>query len=101
LPANVIEDSLNDFLVKIRVIRGIVSVSDNRYLTSLSFMRNVESIDGISLANNPNLVDARLPSLTYLGGSVAVASCFRLCPARYPSVKHKISDDGCASLKVI
>ena len=92
---------MNELFVTVKMIRGIVSVSDNKYLTSLSFMRNVESIDGISFENNPNLVDARLPSLTYLGGSVTVGSCLRLCPARYPSVKHNVSEAGCAALKVI
>ena len=84
IPSSVLEVLLLDLFSDVRVIRGNIYVNNNLFLTSLSFLGNLTSVNGISLLNNPNLVDASLPSLTSLNGDVTVKGCFRLCPARYP-----------------
>ena len=84
IPSSVFGELLTDLFSDVSVIRGNIYVNSNLFLTSLSFLGNLTSVNGISLLNNPNLVDASLPSLTVLGGEVTVKGCFRLCPARYP-----------------
>jgi len=48
----------------------------------------------------PILVDARMPSLQQLSGSVSVIGCDRLCPARYTVVGPSPSEAGCSNITV-
>ena len=106
IPSSVFEELLLDLFSDVKVIRGKIYVNNNLFLTSLSFLGNLTSVGGISLLNNPNLVDARLPSLTTLDGDVAVKGCFRLCPVRYPRlsiepVPAASPSASCPNLKVL
>ncbi len=83
LPITVTRSMLKSYLYGLRKITGTLHVSDNEYLTALTFLSELESAGDIVLMNNGHLVDARLPSLVELR-SVDVVGCDRLCPARYP-----------------
>ena len=45
----------------------------------------------------PILVDARMPSLQQLSGSVSVIGCDRLCAARYTVVGPSPNQAGCSN----
>ena len=98
LPSLVHEDFLIDNLKQVVFLRGSLFVHDNQFLSSLVFFRNVTAVNNVSLSNNPNLVDARMPSLRTMAGRFDVIACDRLCPARYARVGQSPNDAGCANL---
>jgi hypothetical protein len=98
LPSSVTEDNLFDHLSNVRFLRGSLIVHDNHFLSSLAFARKVVVVTDVSLSNNPNLIDARMPSLQRFLGHFEAKGCHRLCPARYTVVGPSPSDDGCPSL---
>ena len=57
------ESQLRAVLGSVSVVVGSLSVMDFGQLVSLSFLAQLERVDGIVLQNNLNLLDARLPSL--------------------------------------
>jgi hypothetical protein len=92
------EDILFDNLKQVVFLRGSLFVHDNQFLSSLVFFRNVTAVNNVSLSNNPNLVDARMPSLQNMAGQLDVIACNRLCPERYTVVGPSPNDTGCANL---
>jgi hypothetical protein len=63
LPRHLDEDALGAAFQGLRAIIGTLTVIDNQYLTSLSFLKNLQLVKRIVIHNNPMLIDARLPSL--------------------------------------
>lgn len=101
LPVEVTEDILFDHLGSVKQIHGEVHVSNNQFLTSLSFMASVQSVHALHVSNNPNMVDARLPSLQTIESSIVIVSqCANLCAARYPGLAESRNDSGCANLQI-
>lgn len=72
----------------LREVRGSLIVQDNKYLTSLDFLRATQlaRVNDIIIHANPNLVDARLPSnLTILSAkSSRIGENVLLCASRIP-----------------
>jgi hypothetical protein len=86
LPPSINEDVLIEAFSSIIEVRGVVYVSNNQYLSSLSFLWSVSEIAAVQLENNPNLVDATLGSgLTLVDADATVVrNCPALCHSRYP-----------------
>lgn len=102
LPEAVNEDVLYENLGQMQYIHGALQVRDNKYLTSLTFLRNVIEIHLGYFANNPNLVDARMPWLQDIRDNVTFVDCNRLCLDYYTALSYIIDGDGdCSMLKVV
>jgi hypothetical protein len=63
LPRHLDEEALESAFQELHIIIGTLTVSENPYLTSLSFLKNLRQVSKIVIRSNPMLVDARLPSL--------------------------------------
>ncbi len=100
LPIDLGEFELSQGFQGVSSIRGFIYVSNNPYLTSLSFLSQVVSVSGVTLFNNPNMVDARLPSLFRLSEAFTAEGCDRLCPQRYTSAIIGADESFCANLTV-
>ena len=98
IPVSISNGVFYDAIKQVKYIRGALHVRDNPYRTSLYPLRNIMSVTGVVLSNNPVLLDARLPALTSLPNGVQVEGCDRLCPARYTTAGVPPSDAGCTSL---
>ena len=99
LDSTVNEDRLFDNLQMVKFLRGGLVIKDNPYLTSLSFLQNIVSVENVTLFNNPSLVDARLPSATHIK-SFSVQGSNQLCAARYAILQNpQLSQSDCASLQ--
>jgi hypothetical protein len=94
LPFTIIRNALFLHLKSITAIRGTLIFKEMNSIFALNFMDNLVSADKIVLINNPQLVDARLASLTSLPGGVEVLGCHRLCPARYTSTNRSVVNDS-------
>ena len=97
MPASMTRTVLYEHLKTVTVIRGTLYFKDNLYLSAMTFLSNVVSLNGAVYGNNPQLVDARLFALQRLNGNVTVEGCDRLCPARYTAVGANVDDQGCAN----
>ena len=97
MPASMTRTSLFQNLKTVTTIRGTLYFKDNLYLSAMTFLSNVVSLNGAVYSNNPQLVDARLFALQRLNGNVTVDGCDRLCPARYTAVGTAVDDRGCAN----
>ena len=97
LPSSVSQVPLLNVFQNIPTIRGTLYYQNNLYGNALTFLKNLKQVNSVALLNNPNLLDARLLSLQSLSGSVSVAGCDRLCPARYPTIGFNPSDGGCTN----
>jgi hypothetical protein len=62
LPMHIDETALS-VLAGVSKIAGPLRIINNQYLTSLSFLANVDTLERLEITNNPNLIDARLPQL--------------------------------------
>ena len=91
---------LRQNLQNIQYIRGGLYVENNPYLNAMTFMSNLLGVESIYYSNLPILVDARMPSLQQLSGSVSVIGCDRLCPARYTVVGPSPNQAGCSNSTV-
>ena len=98
LPSSISKGTLLANLQAITAINGVLHFQDNLFLTSLLFFKNLVSLEGGYYNNNPQLVDARLPSLQTLSGDVEVYGSPRLCPARQTKVGYGGDDSGCTNL---
>lgn len=65
LPPDV-DESLLSALSTITAITGTLRILCNPNLVSLVFLSRLQSVGSLQIADNPNLVDARLPSLAML-----------------------------------
>ena len=97
MPALMTRSLLQSHLKTVTTIRGTLHFKDNLYLSSMTFLSNVVSLNGAVYSNNPQLIDARLFSLQQLNGNVTVEGCDRLCPARYTSLRTAVDERGCAN----
>ena len=97
LPSTVLKRTLFDNLKAIKEIRGVLYFTNNVFISALTFFSGLEDVDGVVLLNNPQLVDASMPSLLILGGDVVVEGCDRLCPARYPRLGASGDVTGCSN----
>ncbi len=97
LPASMTRSILLSHLKTVQTIRGALIFKDNLYLSSMTFLSNLVSLNGAVYFNNPQLIDARLFSLKSLSGNVTVEGCDRLCPARYTAVGTAVDQSGCAN----
>ena len=77
------EDVLYAGLRFLRVVGGTVHVTCNADLTSLAFLRSVVRLGGLTVIQDPALVDGRVPAVTPRI-SVAVSGTPMLCPERLP-----------------
>ena len=100
MPASMTRAVLYAHLKTVTTIRGMLIFKDNLYLSAMTFLSNVVSLNGAVYSNNPQLADARLFSLRRLNGKVSVDGCDRLCPAQYTAVGtavgRAVDDQGCA-----
>ena len=97
LPIALTKKLLLDSLQDVQYIRGGLYVENNPYLNAMTFLSNLVVVDSIYYSNLPILVDARMPSLQQLSGSVSVIGCDRLCPARYTVVGPSPNQAGCSN----
>ena len=97
MPASMTRTALYAHLKTVTTIRGTLYFKDNLYLSAMTFLSNVVSLNGAVYSNNPQLVDARLFALQQLNGNVTVDGCDRLCPARYTSLRTAVDERGCAN----
>jgi hypothetical protein len=65
LPRHLDEDVLEVAFRGLHTIIGTLTVSNNPYLTSLSFLKNLQRVNTIIIHDNPMLIDARLPRLDF------------------------------------
>jgi hypothetical protein len=100
LESSIIRAVLFSNLQGIRSIRGSLYFDNNPYLTAMTFFSKLESVTSVRYLNNPRLVDARMPSLTSLPGSLSVTGCDRLCTARYTAVGAGPDDSGCPDVSL-
>jgi hypothetical protein len=105
LPFDVTEDVLYDHLRTLTRLDGTLSVINNAFLTSLAFFRHLVQVKSIVIVDNPQLVDARLPSLVDEPSMLNIDRNSRLCPLRWPSIPvdplSPDEDDSCAHLKLV
>lgn len=101
MPASMTRTALYDHLKTVTTIRGTLYFKDNLYLSAMTFLSNLVSLNGAVYSNNPQLIDARLFSLQRLNGNVTVDGCDRLCPARYTAVGTAVDDRGCANPELL
>ena len=97
IPASISESALFEHLKTVTTIRGCLFFNDNLYLSAMTFLSNIVSLNGAVYRNNPQLIDARLSSLHRLNGNVTVEGCDRLCPARYTAVGMAVDEAGCVN----
>ncbi len=95
LAAAVTKKLLFDHLKNVQRINGYLHFKDNRYISAMTFFSNLVGLHGAFYSNNPQLVDARMPSLQELRYTVEVQGCNRLCPARYTAVGAGPNDSHC------
>ena len=100
IPSSITKTLLTTYLSAITTIKGYLYVDSNIYLGSLLNFNNLVSMYGAVYTNNPNLVDARIPSLKNFPGGLVVNGCDRLCPARYTVLGPSPSDAGCPNLEL-
>jgi hypothetical protein len=99
LPLEWNDDFLTSVFQRLTRIHGGLRLSDNHFLTSLSFLENLFGIHFLELNDNHNLVDARLPSLEVLYKEQAfVAGSPRLCSSRILLSNTSDNDSRCSSL---
>ena len=101
LPSSISQKPLFTNLQGIQSIRGVLHFQNNEYLSAMTFLKNLVSLEGAVYLNNPVLVDTRMPSLQVLSGDVIVIGCDRLCPARYTAVGVGFgsnNDAGCTNV---
>jgi hypothetical protein len=81
----------------IEEIRGALIFRHNEYLPRITFLKKLHHVEGIEIVDMPVLADAQIPSLKYIGRGTHIEGCFRLCPARYPSLQYTSDDTDCPS----
>jgi hypothetical protein len=92
LPTDVSESALLEALGELYVIQGHLYIMHNEHLPSVSFLKHLEQVDGITYVGNPILIDAHLHGLLSYTIPIAVEGCPRLCPARYTD-KTNLGED--------
>jgi hypothetical protein len=100
LPFSITLAVLIEHLYTIQYLRGWLYVKDSPWLTSLLPFRSLLGMQGVSLSNMANLVDARIPGLQQLPNAVHVEHCNRLCPARYTAVGASQDNSDCPHLEL-
>jgi hypothetical protein len=98
LPREIYRAILAAAIGSVREIRGVLYVTNNAYLTAMTFFSQVVALKGVQYFNNPSLVDARMPSLQRLDVPAVVRGCDRLCPAQYTRVGVSNSSELCTSV---
>ena len=101
LPIEITRGVIAAHLGSIRYIKGDLHFKENAYIVSMVFFKSLLGVYGVYYLNNPELVDARMPQLQMLSGSVSVEGSPRLCPARYTTAASNMMDDsGCTSINL-
>lgn len=101
LPIEITRGVLSANLGSIQFIKGDLHFKENAFIVSMVFFKSLISVYGVYYYNNPELVDARMPLLQTLSGSVSVEGSPRLCPARYTAIESNVIDDsGCTSINL-
>jgi hypothetical protein len=106
LPRHLDEDVLEAAFRGLHTIIGTLTVSNNPYLTSLSFLKNLQRVNTIIIHDNPMLIDARLPRLDFstideLSHNILVTSNPRLHPKhRFPLFPSTSECFNCPHLTV-
>jgi hypothetical protein len=77
----------------LHVIQGHLYIMHNEHLPSVTFLKQLECVDGITYPNNPIIVDARMHGLESYTIPIVVEGCPRLCPARYTDETLSGSDE--------
>lgn len=81
-----------DAFSTVTAIRGDLIIEDSAAITTLLPFIRLERVNHIKLLNNPQLIDARLPSLLS-SRTVDVRGSPFLCPARSPRTKDQPQGD--------
>jgi hypothetical protein len=81
-------------------IKGSLTVSHSSDMVTLGFFTSLHSTGGIVLEGNMNLVDSRLPALSY-AGSIQVDGNPRLCSAWVPGAATGSIASDCANVSVV
>ena len=101
LPSDVSSAALLDGLKTVRVIQGHLFVMHNQFLPAMTFLVNLQRVDGIRYINNPILVDAHMHGLENTSIPTHVEGCPRLCPARYTNKTNSgLDESGCANPRI-
>ena len=101
LPSDVSRAALLDGLKTVRVIQGHLFVMHNQFLPAMTFLVNLQRVDGIRYINNPILVDAHLYGLENTSIPTHVEGCPRLCPARYTDKTNSgLDESACANPRI-
>jgi hypothetical protein len=96
------ERELWDAFSTVTAIRGDLVIEDSAAITTLLPFLRLERVNHIKLQNNPQLVDARLPSLLS-SRTVDVRGSPFLCPARTPRTRDQPQGDHsqCNKLELV
>jgi hypothetical protein len=94
LPTDVSESALLEGLEGLHVIQGHMYIMHNEHLPSVTFMKHLERVDGITYVGNPILIDAHLHGLESYTIPIVVEGCPRLCPARYTDKTESGEDES-------
>jgi hypothetical protein len=101
LPTDVSESALLESLGGLRVIQGHMYIMHNEHLPSVTFLKHLERVDGITYVGNPILIDAHLHGLESYTIPIVVEGCPRLCPARYTDKTESGEDESaCPNTKI-
>lgn len=81
--ASVTYQELKRGFATITVIQGNLIITNNLDMVSLDFFSNLLSVRDLVIANNTQLVDARLVALETVG-EITIFGNYRLCPSFMP-----------------
>jgi hypothetical protein len=97
LPRSIYRAVLAAAIGSVQEIRGVLYVTNNPYLTAMTFFSRMTALKGVQYFNNPSLVDARLFALERLDTPAFVKGCDRLCPAQYTRLGLAASSEPCSN----
>ena len=101
LATDVSESALLAALGELYIIQGHMYIMHNEHLPSVTFLKHLESVDGITYVGNPILIDAHLHGLESYTIPIVVEGCPRLCPARYTDKTDSGEDESaCPNPKI-
>jgi hypothetical protein len=91
---------LHTAFASVEKIQGNLTVSHASDIVTLGFFKSLHSTGGVVLEGNTNLVDSRLPALSYVG-SVQVDGNPRLCSAWVSAAATGSTASDCANVSVV
>jgi hypothetical protein len=84
----------------VSVINGDLTIENSAGLVTLAAFRRLQAVSSIVIRSNPNLVDARLPSLAAYS-SIDCVGNLMLCPARCPVSQIDEAQGECGNVTAV